>query len=61
MFEDILKAMDEIENIKPLSDSQEINGRYIYPDRWNLLKRKLANENLGDYYGKEIHKIPNKK
>ena len=41
MIDYILQIMDEIEKNKPLSDSHEVNGRYVFPERWILLRRRL--------------------
>ncbi len=41
MIDYILQLMDEIEKCKPQSDSHEVNGRYVFPERWILLRRRL--------------------
>ena len=56
MIDYILQLMDEIEKNKPLSDSHEVNGRYVYPDRWEYLKERIEGMN-----GREVHKISSSK
>ena len=41
MIKYILQLMEEIEQDKPLSDFHEANGRYVFPERWNSLKKML--------------------
>ena len=56
MIDYILQLIDEIEKNKPLSDSHEVNGRYVYPDRWEYLKERIEGMN-----GREVHKISARK
>ena len=56
MIDHILKLIAEIEKNKPLSDSPEVNGRYVYPDRWEYLKERIEGMN-----GREVHKISARK
>ena len=61
MIDYILQLMDEIEKNKPLSDSHEINGRYVFPERWILLRRRLLQIAVGELYGREVYKISTSK
>ena len=57
MIDYILQLMDEIEKNKPLSDSHEVNGRYVFPERWILLRRRLLQIEVEALHGREVHKI----
>lgn len=56
MIDYILKLIAEIEKNKPLSNSHEVNGRYVYPDRWEYLRKRIEGMN-----GREVHKISSSK
>ena len=57
MIDYILQLMDEIEKCKPQSDSHEVNGRYVFPERWILLRRRLLQIAVETLHGREVHKI----
>ena len=57
MIDYILQLMDEIEKCKPQSDSHEVNGRYVFPERWILLRRRLLQIAGETLHGREVHKI----
>ena len=57
MIDYILQIRDEIEKNKPLSDSHEVNGGYVFPERWILLRRRLLQIAVETLYGREVHKI----
>jgi hypothetical protein len=37
----VLALMDEIEKNKPLSGEHEPDGRFLWPNRWEYLKKML--------------------
>lgn len=61
MIDHILQLMDEIEKSKPPSESHEVNGRYVFPERWILLRRRLLQIEGDASHGREVHKISARK